>query len=41
MADKTMAALSAFARWLGRYVTQTVEDIHAGLIAGFDKLWYG
>jgi hypothetical protein len=34
----------ASAGWLarfGHYAAQVVEDIHDGLIAGFDRLWYG
>lgn len=29
--------VSKFWRWIER----TISDIHQGLIAGFDRIWYG
>ena len=26
---------------LGRFLDRTAQDIHDGMIAGFDRLWYG
>jgi len=26
---------------IGRFLARTVQDIHDGLIAGLDRLWYG
>jgi hypothetical protein len=36
-----MSDLVAFLRALGAWIERTGEDIHAGMIAGFDRLWYG
>jgi hypothetical protein len=33
--------LNASTQRLGQHIARVIEDIHAGLIAGFDKLWYG
>jgi hypothetical protein len=28
-------------RRIGRFLDRTLQDIHHGVIAGFDRLWYG
>jgi len=28
-------------RRLGRWLGKTAADIHCGIIAGFERLWYG
>ena len=32
---------AAFIAALGRFMVRFCEDFRMGLIAGFDKLWYG
>jgi len=39
-APRPRAAAAWLARF-GRYAAKVAQDIHDGLIAGFDRLWYG